>query len=168
MTAAEKELIVNTAKEQIDAVIAEANRVILGKETVIRLAITCMIARGHLLIEDMPGVGKTTLAHLVANELGVKLHATSGPAIERKDLAGILSNLEPRDVLFIGCAQVLALIPGTSRSGTAHATRALAPGPGGRHLQYTSTVPSQPRPSRWLGPRRRPHDGQKNAVDPKV
>ncbi len=52
-------------------VIAAANRIILGKEHVIRLALTCMIARGHLLIEDTPGVGKTTLAHVLARTLGL-------------------------------------------------------------------------------------------------
>ncbi|MEO8411604.1 MAG: AAA family ATPase, partial [Propionivibrio sp.] len=50
----------------IAAVIAAANAVILGKETQIRLALACLLARGHLLIEDLPGVGKTTLAHTLA------------------------------------------------------------------------------------------------------
>jgi Holliday junction DNA helicase RuvB len=58
-------------------------------------------ALDHVLLCGPPGLGKTTLAHLIAHELGVDLHATSGPAIERKDLAGILSNLKTRDVLFI-------------------------------------------------------------------
>ncbi len=58
-------------------------------------------ALDHLLLCGPPGLGKTTLAHLVARELEVDLHVTSGPAIERKDLAGILSQLKERDVLFI-------------------------------------------------------------------
>lgn len=52
-------------------VIDTANGIILGKENVIRLALTCMVARGHLLIEDTPGVGKTTLAHVLAKTLGL-------------------------------------------------------------------------------------------------
>jgi len=58
-------------------------------------------ALDHMLFCGPPGLGKTTLAHLVAREMGVELHATSGPAIERKDLAGIVSHLKERDVLFI-------------------------------------------------------------------
>ena len=58
-------------------------------------------ALDHLLLAGPPGLGKTTLANLVAHELGAQLHSTSGPAIERKDLAGILSHLGERDVLFI-------------------------------------------------------------------
>jgi MoxR-like ATPase len=50
----------------------EAGRVILGKEHAIRLALTCLLARGHLLIEDLPGVGKTTLAHTLARLLGLE------------------------------------------------------------------------------------------------
>jgi Holliday junction DNA helicase RuvB len=55
----------------------------------------------HLLLCGPPGLGKTTLAHLIARELQSELHVTSGPAIERKDLAGILSHLNEGDVLFI-------------------------------------------------------------------
>lgn len=56
----------------------------------------------HTLFWSPPGLGKTTLAHIIATELGVTLHTTSGPAIDRKgDLAGILSNLQRGDVLFI-------------------------------------------------------------------
>jgi MoxR-like ATPase len=56
----------------IAEVIAAANQVILGKETQIRLALACLLARGHLLIEDLPGVGKTTLAHTLARLMGLQ------------------------------------------------------------------------------------------------
>jgi len=53
-------------------VIAQAEQVILGKPHQIRLALACLLARGHLLIEDLPGVGKTTLAHALARSLGLQ------------------------------------------------------------------------------------------------
>ena len=73
-----------------------------------QLGIFITAARGrgealdHLLLSGSPGLGKTTLAHIVSNELGVGLRQTSGPVLERQgDLAALLTNLEPRDVLFI-------------------------------------------------------------------
>ena len=56
----------------LTAVIAAANNIILGKDTQVRLALACLLARGHLLIEDLPGVGKTTLAHTLARLLGLQ------------------------------------------------------------------------------------------------
>lgn len=81
----------------------------LGQETVkrkIRVSVEAARLRGqpldHVLLSGPPGLGKTTLAAIIAAELGVHLHTTSGPAIEKKgDLAGVLSGLQRGDVLFI-------------------------------------------------------------------
>ena len=58
-------------KKIIDKIVEEMNRIILGKEVEIRLVFTCLLAKGHLLIEDIPGVGKTTLAQALAKILGL-------------------------------------------------------------------------------------------------
>jgi MoxR-like ATPase len=71
MNLAEHNLKVHIVKNDLQHVIDAANQIILGKENVIRLALTCIIAKGHLLIEDAPGVGKTTLAHVLAKILGL-------------------------------------------------------------------------------------------------
>lgn len=56
----------------LEKVLYEANQIILGKDAQIRLALCCILARGHLLIEDLPGVGKTTLSHVLASLLGLQ------------------------------------------------------------------------------------------------
>jgi len=56
----------------IESAVAQVGQIILGKDRQIRLAIACLLARGHLLIEDIPGVGKTTLAHALATTLGLE------------------------------------------------------------------------------------------------
>ena len=58
-------------RTKLDAVLQEVNRVVLGKEPQVRLALACLLARGHLLIEDLPGMGKTTLSHALARILGL-------------------------------------------------------------------------------------------------
>ncbi|HLV77481.1 MAG TPA: AAA family ATPase [Marinobacter sp.] len=58
-------------KHQIDQVAGELNGILLGKDRQVRLAICCLLARGHLLIEDIPGMGKTTLSHALARIMGL-------------------------------------------------------------------------------------------------
>ena len=60
--------------QSLEQAITRLNDIILGKDHAIRLALTCLLARGHLLIEDLPGVGKTTLAHALAQTLGLQFN----------------------------------------------------------------------------------------------
>ncbi len=76
--------------EAINRVVSGIGQVILGKERQIRLALACLLARGHLLIEDMPGVGKTTLAHVLAQSLGLNFNRIQ-----------FTSDLLPADILGI-------------------------------------------------------------------
>src|SRR5271165_6092795 len=78
----------NAAQTEIDAVLAQLNRVVLGKDAQIRLCLACLLGRGHLLIEDIPGVGKTTLAHAIARSLGLSFKRVQ-----------FTSDLLPADVL---------------------------------------------------------------------
>ncbi|MEJ2094288.1 MAG: AAA family ATPase [Gammaproteobacteria bacterium] len=71
MSTAREKLQLPGIQEEIDCIIDAARQIILGKDDVIRLALACLFARGHLLIEDLPGVGKTTLSHVLANILGL-------------------------------------------------------------------------------------------------
>lgn len=71
MSTSVREILNTNTRDDITAIIDQANRIILGKDDVIRLALACLFARGHLLIEDLPGVGKTTLSHVLANILGL-------------------------------------------------------------------------------------------------
>lgn len=59
-------------EDRLDLVVRQVGSIILGKERAIRLAVACLLARGHLLIEDLPGMGKTTLAHALARCLGLQ------------------------------------------------------------------------------------------------
>ena len=80
----------------------------VGQERVkeqLEIALTAAKARGealdHVLLAGPPGLGKTSLAHIVREELGVGLRTLAGPAVEKKDIAAILTSLEARDVLFV-------------------------------------------------------------------
>jgi len=70
-TSAQPDLSPQDTAQLLDQVVKAIGNIILGKEQQIRLAVACLIARGHLLIEDLPGVGKTTLTHTIARALGL-------------------------------------------------------------------------------------------------
>ncbi|HPB91602.1 MAG TPA: AAA family ATPase, partial [Rugosibacter sp.] len=63
----------NNHHSLLTQLLADINRIILGKQEPVRMALACLLAGGHLLIEDLPGVGKTTLAHVLARVLGLDL-----------------------------------------------------------------------------------------------
>jgi len=91
-----------TLATQLRDLVTQISTIIVGKRPQIEDCVTCLLAGGHLLIEDVPGVGKTTLAHVIANELGAGFKQTSGPVLERPgDLAALLTNLQPNEVLFV-------------------------------------------------------------------
>jgi len=65
---------VRLSKEKLDAVVVSISSVLIGKEDEVRIALACLLARGHLLIEDLPGTGKTTLANAMARVLGLEFN----------------------------------------------------------------------------------------------
>ncbi|MFN2327655.1 MAG: AAA family ATPase [Chromatocurvus sp.] len=81
-------------KEAIDAAVASVSTVLLGKSQPIRLALCCLLARGHLLIEDLPGMGKTTLSHALARVLGLSYNRVQ-----------FTSDLLPADILGVAVYQ---------------------------------------------------------------
>ena len=75
-------------KTRIEALVSQVSEIILGKQDVVRLAVACLLARGHLLIEDVPGVGKTTLAQALARSIGLNFRRVQ-----------FTSDLLPADIL---------------------------------------------------------------------
>lgn len=84
----------SASREPIDAAVASVSTVLLGKSQPIRLALCCLLARGHLLIEDLPGMGKTTLAHALARVLGLSYNRVQ-----------FTSDLLPADILGVAVYQ---------------------------------------------------------------
>jgi Holliday junction DNA helicase RuvB len=101
LTAADKEFENNIRPSHIKE-FAGQEQIIENLKIFIKAAKIRGEALDHILFHGPPGLGKTTLSRIVANELGVNIKETSGPVIEKPgDLAGLLTNLEPNDVLFI-------------------------------------------------------------------
>ena len=101
LTPAEKEFENNIRPSVIDEFSGQA-QIIENLKIFIKAARIRGEALDHILFHGPPGLGKTTLCRIVANEMGVNIRETSGPVIEKPgDLAGLLTNLEPHDVLFI-------------------------------------------------------------------
>lgn len=108
---------INPSNEQLSAADKELEKVLRpaefsdfsGQDKVVenlKIFVKAAKQRGesldHVLLHGPPGLGKTTLSYIIANELGVQVRVTSGPVLEKPgDLAGLLTNLEPNDVLFI-------------------------------------------------------------------
>lgn len=84
----------SAARDSIEAAIREVAVVLLGKEEQVRLALCCLLARGHLLIEDLPGMGKTTLSHALARVLGLSYNRVQ-----------FTSDLLPADILGVAIYQ---------------------------------------------------------------
>lgn len=106
---AEGEMLSNTDKEIERALRPQMLEQFAGQPQIIEnlhIFISAAKLRGesldHVLLHGPPGLGKTTLSHIIANELDVEMKVTSGPVLEKPgDLAGLLTNLQPNDVLFI-------------------------------------------------------------------
>ncbi len=112
MTAARQVLSARPEPEDLSAEVALRPRVLeeyVGQRKVVenlRIFMAAALGRGepldHVLLFGPPGLGKTTLAHIIAQEMGTRLRVTSGPVLEKAgDLAAVLINLDPGDVLFI-------------------------------------------------------------------